>query len=318
LKLGFGLIGLGRHGTRYAESLKGMEGAQLIAVCRRDLSRAEEFASSWGAKRAYADYGELIRDREVDAVVVVTPNSTHGEIAIEAAEYRKHVLVEKPIARSSAEAEGMVSAARRNGINLMVGHTFRYHPMTTEAMRFLGEIGEVFLAAMCKRQQRSTGWRLDPQERGGAIMDIGVHLFDLTRFILKERPTSVQCNCKHVLGLDVEDSFGAILELSKERLALLDASACSNGRTDRMEFAGREGHLATDRYRRELQLVLGDKRRGIPLVGSDATLHLLLGDFVRSIKEGREPPITGEDGLEAVRIAEACYRSSEGRCKVFL
>jgi len=318
LKIGFGLIGLGRHGTRYAESLKEIEGAQLIAVCRRDLSRAEEFASSWGAKRAYADYGRLIRDREVDAVIVVTPNSTHMEIAIEAAEHRKHVLVEKPIARSSEEAERMISVARRNGINLTVGHTFRYHPITLESVKHLGEIGEVYLTSMCKRQQRSTGWRLDPEEHGGAIMDIGIHLFDLTRYILRERPTSVQCKAKHVLGLGVEDSFGAILELSKERLAILDASACSNSRTDKMEFVGVEGHLSADRYMRELQLVLGDKRQRIPLVGPDATLHLLLGDFVRSIMEGRESPISGEDGLEAIRIAEACHRSSDGNCKVTL
>jgi len=287
-----------------------------VAVCRRDLSEAERFAATWGARRAYADYRDLVKDEGVDAVIVATPNSSHMEIALEAAENGKHLLVEKPLGRTVEEAGSIVSAARRCGVNLMVGHSFRYHPMTIASIRYLGEIGRVFLAAMCKRQPVATGWRLDRGEAGGAIMDVGVHLFDLTEFILKERPTAVFCQARRILGSSVEDSFAAVLDLPGNALAILDASMSSNSRTDKMEFAGTEGHVAADRYLREVQLVKGESRLRVPILEPDATIHLLLRDFIDSIVGGREPPITGEDGLEAVRVAEACYRSSEMNRKV--
>jgi len=287
-----------------------------LAVCRRNLSEAERFAAAWGAKRAYADYRDLARDEGIDAVIVATPNSSHLEIALEAAENGKHLLVEKPLGRTVEEAGRIVSAARRWGVNLMVGHSFRYHPMTTATIKYVGELGRVFLASMCKRQSTATGWRLDRGEFGGVIMDVGVHLFDLIEFILKERPTAAFCQARRLLGSDVEDSFTAVLDLPGKAIAVLDASRCSSSRVDKMEFAGTEGHVAADRYLREVQLVRGDDRIRIPMSGSDATIHLLLTDFIDSIVGGREPPITGEDGLEAVRVAEACYRSSETNSKV--
>jgi len=316
-KIGIGLIGLGRHGTRYAESLmKQVQGAELVAVCRRNLSEAEGFAAIWGAKKAYADYRELVRDRGIEAVIVATPNSSHLEIALEAAENGKHLLVEKPLGRTVEEAGRMVSVARRYGVNLMVGHSFRYHPMTAASIKCLEGVGRVFLVAMCKRQSVATGWRLVQGEFGGAIMDVGVHLFDLTEFILKERPTAVFCQARCLLGSKVEDSFAAVLDLPGNAIAIIDASTSSKGRVDKMEFAGTEGHVAADRYLREVQLVRGESRSRIPILGSDATIHLLLTDFIDSIVRSREPPITGEDGLEAVRVAEACYRSSETNSKV--
>jgi len=317
MKIGIGLVGLGRHGSRYAESLtKQVQGAELVAVCRRNLSEAERFASIWGAKKAYADYRDLVRDGGIDAVIVATPNSSHLEVALEAAENGKHLLVEKPLGRTVEEAGRMVSAARRCGVNLMVGHSFRYHPMTIASIKHLKGLGRVFLVAMCKRQPVATGWRLDQGEFGGAIMDLGVHLFDLTKFILNERPTAVFCQARRLLGSDVEDSFAAVLDLPGNAIAILDASMSSNSRTDKMEFACTEGHVAADRYLKEVQLVKGESRLRIPMLEPDATLHLLLRDFIDSIVGSKEPPITGEDGLEAVRVAEACYRSSETNSKV--
>jgi len=317
LRVGIGLVGLGRHGSRYAESIvKLVKGAELVAVCRRNLPEAERFAATWGAKKVYGDYKDLVRDQDVDAVIVATPNSSHMEIALEAAENGKHLLVEKPLGRTVEEAEKIISSARRNGVNLMVGHSFRYHPMTLVSLKHIEEIGQVFLAAMCKRQPKVSGWRLDKEELGGAIMDLGVHLFDLMEFVLRERPTAVFCQARHVLGSDVEDSFVAILDLPRSTIAIIDASMSSNSRMEKMEFAGTEGHFTADRYMREARLIKGESRLTIPMTGPDATVHLLLEDFIRSIIEGTEPPIKGEDGLEALRVAEACYRSSETGSKV--
>ncbi|MGQ9514148.1 MAG: Gfo/Idh/MocA family protein [Thermoproteota archaeon] len=207
-------------------------------------------------------------------------------------------------------------AARRNGVKLMVGHSFRYHPMILMSIKYLKELGQIYLVAKCKRQPKVEGWRLNKEESGGAIMDLGVHLFGLTEFVLEEKPKAVFCQTMHILSSDVEDFFVALLDFPGNVMTVLDASMSSNSRTDKMEFTGTEGQILADRYLREVQFLKGSSRHRIPMTGSDATIHLLLKDFIESILEDREPTITGEDGLEAVRVAEACYRSSKMNRKI--
>lgn len=305
------MIGCGRQGSRYAEAIaRDVPEAGLLAVHRRSQAEAEKTAAEYGAGHGFSDYRSLLSLPGLDAVVIATPNSSHLEIALEAAEAGKHMLVEKPLARSVEEAGLIVSAARRQGVKLMVGHSFRYHPMTTIPLELLPSIGDVYLCAMSKRQQPAPGWRLDPEERGGVVMDLGVHLFDLAAFTLGKRVKGVYCVAHSISQTPVEDLFTAALELDGAA-ALLDANTVSSCRVDKMEFSGREGHIISDRYGREVLLVNRDGRRKIAMEGPDHTLHLLVRDFVKAIIEDGEPTITGEDGLEAVRVAEACYRSSE-------
>lgn len=146
-------------------------------------------------------------------------------------------------------------------------------------------------------------------------MDLGIHIFDQARFLLDEEATGVLCSTRSVLASRIEDSFASIIEFG-DHLVSCDASMCSGSRVDLIEVATRGGQILADRYARRIGLVDGDTRREEELTGSEFTLGLLLKDFVRSVLDDTKPPITGEDGLRAVEIAQACYESARRSRKV--
>jgi len=312
MAVGIGLIGTGRHGIRYAEHLvEEVEGAELVAISRRNREKLVEVGERFGVKALYTDYSDLLKDPAVDAVAIVTPNSLHPPMTIAAAEAGKHVIVEKPISRTVEEGRGMIEAARKNGVKLMVSQNFRYHPLVRRVKNLLPSLGRPYLISMCKRQQRVHGWREDLEvSGGGALMDLGVHIFDQARFILGEEPIRVTCMVKELLGLDIDDSFASIVEFPGT-LVVCDASMCSGSRADLIEVATSGKQLLADRYARRIVTIDGMEREEEVLTQPDFTVGLVLKDFVRCIEEDTEPPVTGEDGLRAVEMARACYLSSE-------
>jgi predicted dehydrogenase len=229
---------------------------------------------------------------------------------VAAAEAGKHILVEKPMARDAAEARRMIDASREAGVKLMVSQNFRYHPLVRRVKSLLGEIGRPYFISMCKRQQPAHGWREDPAASGGgALMDLGVHVFDQARFILDEEPTRASCFIPELAEGEIERSFASIFEFPG-CLVACDASMCSGSRTDLIEVATGGRQLLADRYARRIIVVDGFDRSEETITQPDYTLGHVLGDFVRSIIEDTEPPVTGFDGLRAVEMAMACYESA--------
>ncbi len=317
MTIGLGLVGTGRHGTRYAEHIQSeVKDSALVAVCRRDREKLAEFGQRFKVAGLYTDYRDLVKDPKVDAVLIVTPNDLHLPIALAAAQRGKHILVEKPIARNVNEARAMIDAARRHGVKLMVSHNFRFHPLVRRVKALLPSMGTPYLISMCKRQQRASGWREDLKASGGgALMDLGVHLFDQARFLLGSEPKAVFCSTRKVLGTPIEDSFASVLEFPG-CLVCCDASMCSGTRMDLIEVATDGGQLLADRYGRLITVAQGAERMEERLTEPDFTVGLVLKDFVRCIIEDGEPSVTGLDGLRAVEIAQACYESAKSGRKV--
>jgi len=311
MTVGIGLIGTGRHGIRYAEHIvEEVEEAELVAASRRDPERLREFGERFGIDKLYTDYEKLVEDPSVDAVAIVTPNSLHMPMTIAAAEAGKHVIVEKPIARNVEEGVKMIEAARKHGVKLMVSQNFRYHPLVRRVKEVLPSLGKPYLISMCKRQQPAHGWREDPEvSGGGALMDLGVHIFDQARFILDEEPIRIACLTRSVKSTDVEDSFASVVEFPGT-IVSCDASMCSGSRADLIEIATDAKQLLADRYARRIVTIDGLEREEENLTQPDFTVGLVLRDFVRCIVEDVEPPVSGFDGLRAVEMATACYRSS--------
>jgi len=311
MTVGIGIVGTGRHGSRYVEHIRNdVEDSDLVAVCRRDQGKLQEFGRRFGVKNLYTDYRDLVADPAVDAVAVVTPNNLHMPITLAAAEKGKHVLVEKPMALNVQEARSMVSAARRYGIKLMVSHNFRYHPMVRGVKALLQKAGRPYQVSMCKRQQPAHGWREDrARSGGGAVMDLGVHIFDQARFLLGKEPRGVICSTAKVLSSEVEDSFASIIDFD-DCLVSCDASMCSGSRVDLIEVATDGKQILGDRYGRTIVEIEGLERRTRRIEGSEYTLGKVLRDFVASIVNDTQPPISGEDGLRAVEMAQACYESA--------
>jgi predicted dehydrogenase len=311
MTVGIGLIGTGRHGIRYAEHIVDeVDEAELVAASRRDPEKLREFGERFGIDGLYTDYEKLVQDPSVDAVAIVTPNSHHMPMTIAAAEAGKHIIVEKPMARTVEEGEKMIEAARENGVKLMVSQNFRYHPLVRRVKELIPTLGNPYLISMCKRQQPARGWREDPKiSGGGALMDLGVHIFDQARFILGEEPIRIACATRSVKSTDVEDSFASVVEFP-DTIVSCDASMCSGSRADLIEIATDGKQLLADRYARRIVTIDGLERKEEILTQPDFTVGMVLKDFIRCILEDVEPPVSGYDGLRALEMAVACYRSS--------
>jgi len=185
----WGILGCGDVADhKGGPALYNVPGSELVAVMRRDEAKAAEFARRHHARRHYGRVDDLLADAEVDAVYVATPPNSHAELTCRAAAAGKHVLCEKPMAMTVAEAQTMIDACAEAGVQLMIAYYRRFWPVALKIREVLGSgvIGTpVFARAQNQSLYRppedgSTPWRVDPEVAGGGyLMDIGSHRIDL-------------------------------------------------------------------------------------------------------------------------------------------
>ena len=207
MPLGWGIVGIGSHADlKIAPAMKLADDANLVAVYSRDQQRADSFAQAHGAQAAYSDLDALLADPRVNAVFVASPNYLHAEQTIRAASAGKHVLAEKPMATTVSDAAAMVDACRDHGVKLGMGFELRFHPAHLWARQLLddGTIGRIRLA----HGQWGRGNRGEPEHRprtglrewwetpeligdASVLVGLGVHVFDLMRFLLREEVVEV-------------------------------------------------------------------------------------------------------------------------------
>jgi len=188
-KVRIGIIGCGGIANgKHMPSLKKVPQAEMVAFCDLIVEKAEKAAKEYGVPGAkvYTDYHELLADKSIDVVHVLTPNRAHSFITVDALEAGKHVMCEKPMAINSAEAQKMLDAAKRTGKKLTIGYQNRQRPdslyLKKEAMD--GTFGDIYYAkatAIRRRAVPTWGVFLNEYEQGGGpLIDIGTHALDLT------------------------------------------------------------------------------------------------------------------------------------------
>ena len=194
--LQWGILGCARiAATALIPGIQGSSNGAVLAVASRNLEKAEEYAREFGVSRAYGAYEELLDDPEIQAVCVPLPNSLHREWSVKAAEKGKHVLCEKPIACSAAEAQEVSEACRANGVLLMEAFAQRFHPQYRKAEELIraGRIGRILriTAAMSRSGYPADDIRMNPEMGGGALMDLGCYCISTARYLVGSEPESV-------------------------------------------------------------------------------------------------------------------------------
>jgi predicted dehydrogenase len=183
----WGILGPGRIARSFLTGLAGSATESAVAVGSRDLGRARAVADDFGVPRAYGSYEELLADDGVEAVYVALPNSLHAEWADAAARAGRHVLCEKPLGRSGAEAEAMFGVARECGVWLMEAFMYRFHPRTRALAELVsrGDLGEVRLlrASFGFTVTDTANVRLSADLAGGALMDVGCYAVNAARML---------------------------------------------------------------------------------------------------------------------------------------
>ena len=333
MALGWGIVGIGSHpDLKVAPAMQVANGSELVAVCGRDQGRSDAFAESHGAKAAYTDLNDLLRDSRVDAVFVASPNSLHAPQSIQSANAGKHVLSEKPMAITVEDAVAMVRACRRKGVKLGIGFELRFHPahLFARELVFQGAIGRIRLAqGQWARGERGatehlprTGlreWWEQPELVGDAsvMMGMGVHVFDLMRFMLAEDAVEVVAMTdgqtarqplEHIASISLRMSGGTIASVLCGRL-LPDtqndfAIYGSDGRITGNEtiWEGRFG---------KAEVVSAAVNR-TETFQYDYLANFVdeLEDFSDAVERDRDPRATGLDGLFATLTTAAAVESA--------
>ena len=307
--LGIGLIGVGRHGSRYMQHLlRDLPDVALTAVCRRSRGGALLDTTT----PVYDDYRAMIADPRVHAVVAVTPPSLCYDICLAAVHARKPILIEKPLALSGCQARTMVTAANQSGVLLMTAHTMRFDPTITllrEKLHTIGPLQSAFLAMHIDTKPNVMSVR-GGSATVGALLELGVHLLDLVRFLTREDIVEVQCTMTPLPSVAPETYVEVRLRTSSGIACTLDIARVEGQRTGRAVWIGEKGTLTADWVSRSLSRTAADGRVEAWTLEVKPTVLATLQAFVHAIRSSTVPPITGLDGCLAVEAADACYRSA--------
>jgi len=312
MPLRIGLIGVGRHGSRYAHHLlHDIPGVTLAALCRKRIGEGLSLPTM--EIPVYGDYRALIRDSTVEAIVVVTPPSLCPEICFEAIDAKKPILIEKPLAQTGREARSMVTAAEGAGVLLMTAQTMRFDPTILCLKDRLPKIDTVRYATFTSRIETKPSYQASSTVSGqrGVLLELGIHLLDLVPFLTGEDVASVRCELDQLPTVAPETMAIVQIRTASGIRCLLDIARVGGGRLARTEWVGARGQITADWFHHRITGVFEDNASIDLVVQPQQTILATLRGFIHAIKTNTPPPITGRDGCRAVEVADACYRSAE-------
>ena len=307
-----GIIGLGAHGRRYVKHvMDDVPDMRLVAVCRRDRVEGERVASAAGA-RYVASAAELIAAPDVDAVILVTPPPSHLPLARAALEAGKPVVLEKPLTHTLSEARELVRIVERTRVPLLLAQTLRYNAALQVARDALPRIGPLRTVTASQRLPKpALEWQTAPATAPlGAVLNTGVHLFDLVRWMLGAEFATVFCTARCIENPHHEDVFKVQATLrDRDTLVSLEVAKATQSRSANLELVGEQGQLWVDYQTDAVVLLAGNQRSTLRQPGVVYTIPLLLQDFARRIASAEPMPITAHDGVRTLEVTDACYRS---------
>jgi predicted dehydrogenase len=343
-KLKVGVIGAG--GIAQFAHLPGYasipDECEVVAICDINPETAKTAAEKFGIPKVVTDYREMVSDREIGAVSVTTPNALHMQPTVAALRAGKHVLCEKPLGINAKECRQMCRAAKESGKILQVGLQFRFSG-TAQFMRTYidaGHMGDIYYAraqALRRRGVPAWGAFIDKEKQGGGpLIDIGVHVLDLTLFLMGyPKPVVASGKTWNQLGTDpalynawgdydrsrfsVEDFAAGFIKFEDDSVVVLDSSFMGNledGPIQTQLFGTKSGALIKASGDDPIKIFTEhDKQvfdmipRNIPKVESPHIEEVRA--FVQAIRHRKASPVPGEQGLTLNAIFDALYKSSE-------
>lgn len=307
-----GLIGLGKHGRRYAHHIRqDFPELTLSAICRKDPARLSEDVAATGAA-GFVDPGEMLRSGLCDAVVAVVPPHLNLDIVSLCRERELPLLLEKPAAVNLDEARRMQATVGAGTVPVMVAQTLRYNGAVRAIRSRRAEIGPITSVSMTQRFEPSRlAWLDDPAQSGaGVVLHTGVHCFDLIHHLTGMRARRVTAQVASLKTRRTEDCCAATLELDGGVLATVSLARTTRGRTGHIEIAGEEATLAGDHVLNCAHVVRGRDVSELDCGETVPTVREILADFVASLENETPMPIPLRCGLDAVAVASACLESA--------
>lgn len=335
-----GIIGCGKIARSHVTALREVAGVQVVAVADVDVGRAQAFAAGHGIPHAYPEADQMLASG-LDAVTVCTPHGAHEAGVLAAARHRTHVLCEKPVALTVAQAHRMIAATAAAGVRFGVLFQRRFWPAATGIRRAIddGRLGTPICGGAIARLNRDAEYYAEPwrgrldTEGGGVLMTQAIHHVDLLQWFMGpvRRVTGRCATLVHRGLIDVEDTAAAVVEFASGGIATIQAGTTfrpglgaqvwvsdAQGRTASVtEFPEGVGFTDISTVPGEEVSQTGRVLAGAPdLPLSEVHDHLVpyharqIEDFVEAVRGDREPAVTGHDAVRSLEIVEAIYASS--------
>jgi UDP-N-acetylglucosamine 3-dehydrogenase len=310
LSIRVGVVGCGSWGRNHARVYKDLPGVELVGVADLNPAAAKDVGERYRVPY-YTDPHKIVCDPEIQLVSICTPTVTHAELGLRAMECGKHVLVEKPMADSVAEAEELIRAAERHHCWLTVGFVERFNPAVQDVYRRVadGEVGDVILAHS-RRVSRSPGRIGDV----GVVKDLAIHDIDIVNNLMGVMPEYVSAVTGRIRHM-YEDYANINMLYDDDRNAFVEANWLTPRRIRTLTVTGTEGIINVE-YTTQLITVENDRMITQPFLPYKEPLMEELASFVRHVPADEEPEVSGEDGLNALRVCEAALRSSETKKRI--
>lgn len=340
--IGYAIVGVGIWGQLHARVLAGDARVKLVAVCDVDLARARQVAERFGISRVYGSHEEMLRDTDVEAVSVTTPDFAHGAPTLAAARAGKHLLVEKPFTTTVEEGLAILSAAKQSGVKLMVDFHTRWSPSFYNAYQSVrsGELGELKLVTF-----RLSDTSYVPTQyiswagRSSVLWFLGPHAIDTVRWFYDDEVSQVYAIRREGvlkgLGVDTPDFYTLLLQFERGGVAYLEHSWILSPNAPnlidvRCHLQGSRGTLYIDNsHNRAFEKYSALTLHGYPDVpyADTAVSPMVQGrqvgyaaesirDFVDCLWHDRQPLAGGVDGLRATEVILAAEQSARENAPV--
>ena len=338
-----GILGLSHlHPRGYMTLFQAIPEAAVIAAADANPAVLEGFVKDFPL-RGYADWRELLEKERLDLALIFLPHADCPDAAVACAARCTHVVVEKPMASSTAGVRRMIAAAEKAGVILSTPYVWRYHPVVQEMKRLIEEgvtgrivgcEGRCAAGRLSRYIEGNAGWMLEKARSGGGpMLNLGVHWIDVYRWILADEVVEAMGKTVRVnQQYDIEDNSFALLTFSRGTVIALDISytvpdSYPFGRDLYLALRGAKGVLSWSpsfEGSKEHLFVCSDSGEYSTAARQRLDFHLppqpgyggvmglrFLSDLVESIRTDKPPAITGQDGLKALEVVEAIYRSAE-------
>jgi len=325
------VIGAGAMGRSHARVYSELKDAELVAVCDANKKTAKDVAHSYKVNH-YADYREMIKKEKIDAVSICVPTKFHKDVAVEVIRNKINVLVEKPIAVTLEEAKEIINEADKNNVRMMVGHIERFNPIVIElkkriARNELGKIYKVNCARLSPFPQRVVDV--------GVIIDLAIHEIDILRYIINSKITRVYAETARRIHSSHEDLLTGTLRFENDILGVINTNWLTPKKVREITVTGEKGMFVANYITQELYFYENEFARkssdynsnlmnvtegNIKKIKMDKKEPLMveLEAFIDCIKKNTEPMVTGQDGVEALKIAEKFKQSAKDKNAVVL
>ena len=305
-----GVIGVGTMGQHHVRLFSMIHGVELVGISDTNQSALKQISGKYHVKGC-PDYHTLLSEKP-DAVSIAVPTSMHFRTALDAISQGCHVLLEKPIAGNTKEAYGIIRAAEKKGVKLMIGHTERFNPAVT-AVKAILESEKIISIDMTRVGP------LPPRVKDvGIIIDLAIHDIDIIRYLTGSEIRSAYSLHKSVSG-PKEDTAMILLKLKNGVMAHITTNWLTPFKARNFQIATESMFIKADLLTQSISIysrVPKNEDGGLinkRILSYQEPLKLELEAFIKSIRGKCHIPISGEDGLKALMVAERCLKSSFGK-----